>query len=389
MFDNLDFPVVTTPPSGIPQFNGGKATAQRQFIVPCQFAQEFALRAIGKYYTSEVVGFDKPVLPAKFPRDEFTPSNRTKQQMRLVADSFDIEPLSKCCHNNLSNPTEEEPQLFVQCVTDIESQATLERDYYSLQNTTDCMCYVRINYREQPWDCTWEDLKNISFLNPLLLENTAVAVERSSGYDMYTMPNRNLVWADVPEGGDRMLKGDTYAYQIIPRADITVTWFNIRVGDLCCIETHLAKYRGTVNRDDFRLFEYIKNYGCQFGGYCGEWSSESASASESIYVSDTCSCEPETLMFIDWQEEQSDRTRAFCPMDTTTLKLIFKQRRIPVDVGEDGTVNMIAGFNHLLCDREVAGAATSPWQRVKVRVGGDEKDLFKLTNFDDLFRPQV
>lgn len=415
MFSDFGFPVVATPTSGIPQYNGGKATAQRQFIVPCVNAQEFGLRAIGKYYLPGV--FDDPELPAIFPRGLNSPQlspitlpkGHVQQQMRLIAESFDIEPLSKCCFNNDSiaivggGPEDIESVIDGQrCITSLVSLSDLEKEWAVSATAVDginrdapCLCYVRVNYIEQPWDCTNSDF---SGMDCVLLPRTAISIQRSSGYDMYTLPNRSLVWADVPAGPDRMLKGDTYAYQIIPRGDITVTWYNVPVKSLCKIENHLSKYRGTVNKDEFTVFSQCtcasqKATETEIMDCAPDAGSESASASEDAVpnaVSEGCGFEAETLMFMDWQEEQSQRTRAFSPMDTTTLTLIFKQKRIPVEVAAGGGgVTKVVGFNHLLCDLDVAGSTTAPWQRVKVKAGGNEEDLFKKTDWTDLLCPTI
>ena len=412
MFNDFDFPVVATPTSGIPQYNGGKATAQRQFVVPCVYAQELGLRLLGKYFLPGT--YEEAELPAGFPRklsgDPLAPSplppGHVQQQMRLVAESFDIEPLSKCCFNNDSTETVDEDIVIdgQRCITDLTALSDLEKDWAVSASSPDgvdrdsqCLCYVRVNYMEQPWDCTHTDLSGLpGEAECILLPKTAISIQRSSGYDMYTLPNRSLVWADVPAGPDRMLKGDTYAYQIVPRGDITVTWYNVPVKSLCQIEKHLAKYRGTVNKDEYTLFTQCTCLSQKTEGEatqdCADNGSSESASEDAVpnAVSAGCGFEAETLMFMDWQEEQSQRTRAFSPMDTTTLTLVFKQKRVPVEVAAGGAgVTKVVGFNHLLCDLDVDGSTTGQWQRVKVKVGGNEEDLFKKTDWTSLLCPSI
>jgi len=387
-----DFPIKAVHPSGIPQYQSGQATAQRSFVCKCHQAQELGLRALGKFYKEGE--FEIPWLPAEFP--VWDRASVIKQQMRLVATAFEIVPLSACCFNNFRvDSNVSPPQLKDQCIENLAAISTLER-YYALDTTpseggsgideeSECMCQVNVTYSERPWDCTYLDLPDAeSESGYLLLENTAIATERSGGYELYTLPNRNLVWADVVDGPDKMLKGDTYATVMVPTADITVTWFNVPVKHLCAIETHLAKFRGTVNKEPFDLLTMCM---CADPYVCEDGTDSTQSPSPGAASTD-CSYEPETVMFMNWQEERSQRTRAFAPMDTTTLTLQFKQKRIVVDTNEDGQVDKICGWNHLLCDRETDTNAGSPWQRVKVKLPS-EKDLFIRTDWKYLLRPTV
>lgn len=394
--DPSEFPIKAVHPSGVVQYQSGQATSTRSFVVRCHQAQELGLRALGKFY--KFGEFETPMLPAIFPYDLSDRVGYAPQQMQMIAIGFEVDPLSACCFNNFHKvETEDGNTLEDQCIESLEAAGTLEKYYVQEANpepggsgidtNVECMCKVNISYAETPWDCTYldfEDPESEGSENPayLLLENTAIASERSSGYEMYTLPNRNLVWADVDDGPDKMLKGDTYATAMIPTADITITWFNVPMKHLCAIETHLSRFRGTVNKEPFDLLTKCKcsQYGCEEGT-----GSESPAPGA---VSDDCSYEPETVMFMDWQEERSQRTRAFGPMDTTTLTLRFKQKRIAVDTGEDGSIDFICGWNHLLCDRETSTNLGSPWQRVKVKLGG-EKDLFLRTDWKYLLRPTV
>ena len=391
--DSQEFPIKAIHPSGIVQYQSGQATAQRSFVCKCHQSQELGLRALGKFYKEGE--FETPNMPADFPIEGSGIVGRVPQQMRLVATAFEIVPLSACCFNNYHvAETDGDLKLEDQCIENLTLASTLERYYIrevdppegssGIDNDAECMCQVNVTYSERPWDCTYFELSDPEVEGGyLLLEYTAIATERSSGYEMYTMPNRNLVWADVADGPDKMLKGDTYATFMVPTADITVTWFNVPVKHLCAIETHLAKFRGTVNKDPFDLLTKCicaDPYSCEEG--------TGSSTPPAGVASEDCSYEPETVMFMDWQEERSQRTRAFAPMDTTTLTLRFKQKRIAVDTNEDGEVDLICGWNHLLCDRETNTNSGSPWQRVKVKLP-TEKDLFLKTDWKYLLRPTV
>lgn len=394
--DPQEFPIKAIHPSGIVQYQSGQATSTRSFSVRCHQAQELGLRALGKFY--KLGEFETPNLPAEFPTELTDRIGYVPQQMQLVASGFEIAPLSACCFNNYKvDEVDDQLVLKDQCIESLTSNATLERYYIrevdpdegesGIDNSKECMCQINISYTERPWDCTYLDLEDTDPPEGepgfLILEHTAIATERSSGYEMYTMPNRNLVWADVADGPDKMLKGDTYATFMVPTADITVTWFNVPVKHLCAIETHLAKFRGTVNKDPFDLLTKCicaDPYSCEEG--------TGSSTPPAGVASEDCSYEPETVMFMDWQEERSQRTRAFAPMDTTTLTLRFKQKRIAVDTNEDGEVDLICGWNHLLCDRETNTNSGSPWQRVKVKLP-TEKDLFLKTDWKYLLRPTV
>lgn len=210
---------------------------------------------------------------------------------------------------------------------------------------------------------------------------------------MLTLPNGNLVWRDLPSVTDdeqraRQLKSDSYAYKIIPKADIIVSWHNVPVRNICAIENHLRNFRGTVN--DQSWGDVLQ---------CDAAPEDSAA----------CGCgqyEPETIMFIDYQEDRSKRTDAFGGnflvandtannMNTTTLKLIFKQKRIerptptasysdtdPCPDNDDEAY----GWNHLFFDRNTEDDSPGEWMRVAVD-NATEDPLFLLKNFVDIFYP--
>ena len=406
--DPSTFPIKAIDPSGIPQYQGGQATATRTFAVRCHQAQELGLRAIGKFY--KLAEFETPELPAEFPAELIDRVHFAPQQMRLVASAFEIQPFSPCCFNNDKvDDSGEDPVLVDQCIESLIAPGTLERYYKSDPDPPDglggpgidldveCMCKVTLSYIEKPWDCTYLDLEDTEAegeeFASLILQNTALAVERSSSYEMYTVPNRNLVWADVADGSDRMVRGDSYGTVIIPTADITITWFNVPVKHLCKVETHLAKFRGTVNKNAFDL---LTKCACASPYTCeqppepdpGDPPPETPDPNA---ASTDCSYEAETVLFLDWQEEPNARTRAFAPMDTTKLTLRFKQKRIPINAGENGAgVTKVVGHNHLLCDRETEPPnGDTIWQRVKAKNGSAEVDLFLQTDWKYLLRPTV
>jgi hypothetical protein len=110
-------------------------------------------------------------------------------------------------------------------------------------------------------------------------------------------------------------------------------------------------------------------------------------------------------MFIDYQEDRSQRTDAFGGfsssgdfsaknMNTTTLKLIFKQKRIEIpnsatyydnnDCPDDN--DEAYGWNHLFFDRNTEDDSPGEWMRVAVD-NATEDPLFPLKNFVDIFYP--
>jgi hypothetical protein len=211
---------------------------------------------------------------------------------------------------------------------------------------------VTVNYSDPEWDC-------VGAIDSHLQPDTAISVQINPAYEMFTLPNRNLVWADV--SGDRELKADSYAYKIIPKSDVIVSWYNLPVTQLAAIADSLKAFRGTVNENAFgdTLF-------------CTD-----ASASD-----DDANLFPaETLMFIDFEEDRSKRTTGFgnSLMDTTMLKLHFKEKDIV-----EGSNHF--GWNHLFLDHGKNGVASSCWSRVKQTLGGgSEVDLFELKDFTNIF----
>jgi hypothetical protein len=263
-----------------------------------------------------------------------------------------------------------------------------------------CECVVTLTYEENPCDCCGYD--NTNGASPTyrewiahsdILPGTCVSVERNPAYEMLTLPNGNLVWRDLPsatvdEQRARQLKSDSYAYKIIPKADIIVSWHNVPVRNICAIENHLRNFRGTVN--DLAWGNVLQ---------C-----------DAAPVAPTaCGCgqyEPETIMFIDYQEDRSKRTDAFGGnflvagdpannMNTTTLKLIFKQKRIerptPTasysdsdDCPDDN--DEAYGWNHLFFDWNTEDDSPGEWMRVAVD-NATEDPLFALRSFSDIFYP--
>jgi hypothetical protein len=209
---------------------------------------------------------------------------------------------------------------------------------------------------------------------------------------MLTLPNGNLIWKDLPSSTEdeqiaRQLKSDSYAYKIIPKADIIVSWHNVPVRNICAIENHLRNFRGTVN--DLAWGDVLQ---------C-----------DAAPVAPTaCGCgqyEPETIMFIDYQEDRSRRTDAFGGnflnsgdpannMNTTTLKLIFKQKRIEIPNSETYSDSNgcpddndeAYGWNHLFFDRNTEDDSPGEWMRVAVD-NATEDPLFPLKSFSDIFYP--
>jgi hypothetical protein len=285
-----------------------------------------------------------------------------------------------------------------QPVTDLLSNEQLEGYYYSVDEGAaefgDRYVVCQVQYSEPEWDCNSEHINDI-------LRNTGIRVEINPSYETYTAPSRSLVFSDlekVTEDGkevDRQLKDDTKAYIIIPKADIIVHWSNIPVSLLCRIYSHLDNYRGKVNHLE---------WGSLF--YCGGTDDGSPATDE------TCTFfPPETLMFVDYEEDLSRRTHGFSnkyfsrDMNTTTLKLYFKAKKIPnldpasvgtddpgsSDASPDTTLSAIDyyGWNHMPADHSNDGAAVERWMRVKQVVGGEEKDLFERVDFTNLMNPAI
>jgi hypothetical protein len=380
IYNDYDFDVLAVHPSGMLTYQSGKASSQRKFRVPAEKAEEFALRLLGKFYSSS--GPEFPALPAPFPFDQT--ANLGYGQVNLVASDFSIEPLSVCSFNNMhtldagSNGTE----------TDLISDPTkfdqMERYFGDdpESDNSDAHSIVIITYVENPCDCAvfnyttreWE-------VNAEILPNTCISVERNPAYEMFTLPNGNLVWEDIAEEDNRRLKADSYAYKIIPKADIIVHWHNVPVNRLCQIETHLTQFRGCVNEQAWGDPLFCDYVGLDGSGNPGEGCSN---------------YEPETILFVDWQEDRSKRTDAFGGMrigdqydnrNTTTLKLFFKQKRIfeaanTTNSRSDDNVDRVYGWNHLFLDRETGDDV---WMRVLIETTG--LPLFPLRAFSDIMYP--
>jgi hypothetical protein len=394
MYNGYDFPVEEMLPSIMPSYSSGRVTASRTFSVPCIHAEEFCLRMIGKYYDPDAVSAI-PQIAAPYPFDNLGVLGWG--QVNLVASSFAIEPLSECVFRNdyVVDGDEETKHTLIVDPTAILQQAHHWIPEVSLpfeDDNTGYLCKVTISYSENPCDCVffnnstkeWEAHSDV-------LPGTCLYVERNPSYEMFTLPNGGLVWEDLPssteqEQAARRLKADSYAYKIIPKADIIVHWNNVPVRHLCAIENHLKRFRGTVN--DLAWGEVL---------FC-----------DADAVNPTaCGCgqyEPETIMFIDFQEDRAQKTDAFGGfarpeelfrsrnMNTTTLKLVFKQKRIEKptsasysDSDECPDDNDEAyGWNHLFLDREGVADA-GEWMRVIVEATGNP--LFELKSFSDIFYP--
>jgi hypothetical protein len=326
MYNDYDFDVEEMLPSIMPSFSSGKVTATRTFSVPCIHAEEFCLRMIGKFYDITLGGGSGPFIPqipAPYPFD--SSGGTGYGQINLIATSFSIESLSECCFNN-AYILDDETTIgsLITDPTSILQQAHFFAILLGEGETNDkCLCKVTINYSENPCDClAFNNADKVWEVNEYVLPGTCLSAERNPSYEMFTLPNGGLAWEDLPVGSsERQLKPDSYAYKIIPKADIIVHWHNVPVRHLCAIENHLRGFRGTVNDQPWGdVIECDADPGDSVACGCGQY-------------------EPETIMFIDFQEDRSQRTDAFGGfsssgnfgaknMNTTTLKLIFKQKRI-------------------------------------------------------------
>lgn len=394
MYDEYTFEVKEILPSILPSFQSGKVTATRTFSVPCENAEEFCLRMIGKYYDLEADTF-MPQIPAPYP---FSSSGNGGTfglgQINLIATAFTIEGLCPPCFTNdyLVEGDEETVHNLITDPTSLAQQGKFWKPDFQLEPTEDnsqCQCKVTISYSENPCDCVaFDNASNSWQAHEFILPGTCVSVERNPAYEMFTLPNGGLAWEGLPAGSaERQLKADTYAYKVIPKADIIVHWHNVPVRHLCAIENHLRQFRGSVNSVPF-----------------GDAFSCDAAAENPA----ACGCgqyEPETIMFIDFQEDRSQRTDAFGGfsssssfsaknMNTTTLKLIFKQKRIEKLSSASGSYSdsddcpdnndEAYGWNHLFLDRE-GEADAGEWMRVIVEATGEP--LFPLKSFNTIFYP--
>jgi hypothetical protein len=393
IYNDYDFDVLEVHPSGLLSYQSGKVTTSRKFKMSCEYAEEFVLRQFGKFWSAET---PSPVLPVPFPFDWTTDQVRKHGRMNLVASAFSIEPLSAACFGN--NLPEERQEIGDPA--DIDHMALYfkptpgDPDPEDPVDNSCCECIVTISYEENPCDCCGYDPDAHDWVvDEYILPGTCISVERNPAYEMVTLPSANLVWKDMPKSTEaeqvkRQLRSDSYAYRIIPKADIIVSWHNVPVRNLCAIENHLRDFRGAVN--DQSWGDVLQ---------CDAAPTDSAA----------CGCgqyEPETILFVDFQEDRAKRTDAFGGnyliasdtannMNTTTLKLIFKQKRVerltPTasysdsdDCPDDN--DEAYGWNHLMFDRDSDDTFGAEWMRVAVD-NATEDPLFPIKNFVDIFYP--
>ena len=400
MYNDYTFDdVLEVHPSGLLSYQSGKVTTSRKFKMSCENAEEFVLRQFGKFWSA---GTPSPILPIPFPFDWTDGQVRKHGRMNLVASSFSIEPLSAACFGNnlpdirtaMGDPADIDQMALYFKVTPADNVFDIENpDFVPVDNSC-CECIVTISYEENPCDCCGYDPDDHDWVvDQYILPGTCLSVERNPAYEMVTLPSANLVWRDMPSSTSdeqvrRQLRSDSYAYRIIPKADIIVSWHNVPVRNLCAIENHLRDFRGAVN--DQSWGDVLQ---------CDAAPTESAA----------CGCgqyEPETILFVDFQEDRSKRTDAFGGnyliasdtannMNTTTLKLIFKQKRVerltPTasysdsdDCPDDN--DEAYGWNHLMFDRDSDDTFGAEWMRVAVD-NATEDPLFPIKNFVDIFYP--
>ncbi len=393
MYNDYDFYVEAVHPSGVPNYQSGHATATRRFKCEARRAEEFAIRQLGKFYTASS---RFPVLPAPFPFDDSLGLSLRRGRLNLVATGFQIEPICPQCFNNNVNQDEgikkttDINQMEVYFDTDEGPPEEESTSNPELDNEK-CLAIVTVFYEENICDCAYFNESTEEWdVHAELLPGTCLSVERNPSYEMYTLPNGNLAWEDLPSGtpeedAARRLKADTYAFKIIPKSDIVVWWHNVPVSRLCTIETHLAKFRGCVN--DLAWGEVLQ---------CDRLPDEG---------SVSCGCaqyEPETILFVDWQEDRSKRTDAFGSMstfseynmNTTTLKLMFKQKRIEKESNASSSYSdsddcpdendVVYGWNHLFLDRETG---PDEWMRVVIESTG--QPIFPLRSFSNIMYPDL
>ena len=377
-------------PQTKPSISGLTASAERSFIVPCEYAQDFGLRALGKLY--EPGTYDLPELPVEYPiatYDSQSPQNIKwdtpyPQRLRLRASGFRIDPVSDACFNNQYEDRDQSPTAIAEgTVKDLGSILQLAR-HWKMQLSSEvgqgvessgdpcCECVVTVQYQEPWWQCLWDDAVGTTSSAADLpwLQETAFRIDRVASYELYTRPSRSLVW-DGKASPDNHLGPDSHAVVVIPSAEITVEWHNVPVSKLCSIEGHLGCFRDTVNDTAVTLF-----------GKCA--------CSQSVLVDANCdsagtACqyEPETLLFVDYAEDKNQRTNIFGPMDTTTIFLTFKHKRIATKITDNPPV--IVGHNHLLYDKTTDNTEDD-WHRVKVKMGVGDADMFTRKEFSKIFK---
>jgi len=376
MCSSYTFDVDAMPSPQLPQYSGGRVTASRVFRVPCQYAEEFALRQIGKYHGNGL--FSLPQLPAKYPTDLYAETAPPYRQLNLVATSFSISQISTGNFNS-HYMTPEQGDRLVSCIKDPESPVQMEKNFNyqfvyddeqmdppQIEESSQCECIatVQIDYEQPPWHCTGPT-SEVDEPSIDIMPETAISIEKTPGYELYTLPNRTLQWKNLTTG-DRALQGNSYATILIPKRDITIDWYNVPISKLCKIEERLNDLRGTVNDEEFSLLNSC---------LCLEANEEECGGSEPV-----CGFEKDTLMFVDWSEERQFRTTAFRKMNTTMLRLQFKQKR--VYAGGDPEY---VGWNHLFCDRFTDSVEFPAWQEVEVKLGSGTQPLYIRKNFSSLF----
>lgn len=390
-FDDL-YTVKEVAPQSPPSVSGLQTTAERRFKLPCEWVQDFALRALGKLY--EPGTYDTPELPVEYPisvQDANGWMQSYPQRLKLRAVGFRLEPMSDYCFNNKKWGVRQGENgapvdATVKDLGDIDTLARLwtmsdELDFETnlpiAVETNCCECVVSIQYQEQWWHCLWSDsIKTGNAEHQEWLDETAFKVDRVASYELYTRPNRALVWGDKLDAGelnepDAILGPDTHAVTVIPSAEVTVEWHNIPVAKLCAMETHLSQFRNKVN---CTLMPFFNQCNCAQTSFAVNGTPEDCSA-----VVNDCQYEAETMLFVDFAEDKSRRTTSFGPMDTTTLILTFKHKRIAK--GSD-----VYGHNHLLYDKSLGGADESEWQRVRTMSAGVTiGDLFEKVEMNKMF----
>jgi len=390
------YKVVEVAPQSPPSVTGLQASAERRFKLPCQYVQDFGLRALGKLY--ETGTYDFPELPVEYPHSNNPMGQQNPngwadsypQRLKLRAVGFRQEPTSDYCFNrDILDRGAIVPAILTKLNEVIEMA-----HYWKVSETTDpesglpvavedncCECVVSIQYQEQWWHCLWSDaIKTGNSEYQEWLDETAFKVDRVASYELYTRPNRALVWGDKLDAGeldepDAILGPDTHAVTVIPSAEVTVEWHNIPVSKLCVMETHLSKFRNKVNCTLMPFFNQCN---------CAQTSFKLGDPPEDCSAAATdCQYEAETMLFVDFAEDKSRRTTCFGPMDTTTLILTFKHKRIAK--GSD-----VYGHNHLLYDKSLGGADESEWQRVRTMSAGVTiGDLFEKVEMNKMFTMEI
>ena len=310
------------------QVSNGRASTSRRFIVPADAAKEIGLRALGKYRDNIDTDLQVPWLPANYP---YLYPTQECNYFRMVATGFTVEGVEAPCFQTLYTDEDEQDKTYVYNLVDHNQ---LERYYTGgrvSESAGPCQCLARltINYETPPWEYTHADSASIC-------QHTALSIERNAGYEMYTLPKRNLYW-DGDTSVDGKLKQDAFASIIVPTADITVFWYNIPVANQKLYEAKLETFRGRVNNATFTVLN--------FGGKHKDYATE-------------------TLLFMDYDEDVSRRTNSFPGMDTTCLKLRFKEKAF-IDQ-KSGTV---AGWNHMIKDTGKSGS-DPVWAKVKIDAKG-------------------